>query len=290
MSRNAPQARTSRRNGAPGPAPVAARPDRIAATFARCREAGESALVTYVMAGDPDLATSKAMAVACADGGADLVELGIPFSDPIADGPTIQHAAERALAAGTTTRDVLAVAAHLRARSDVPIALMGYLNPILAHGVERFARDCQAAGVDALIVPDLLPEEAGEIAPALRAHGVRTVFLLAPTSGPARIAQACDAASGFLYFVSVTGVTGARASMPAPIGPQIAAVRARSPVPVVIGFGVSAPEQARALGRLADGVVVGSAIVQRIADGGSRTARAARVKKFVKSLKRALRP
>ncbi len=268
-------------------APPAA--DRIAATFARCRAAGEAALVTYVMSGDPDVATSKAMAVACAEGGADLVELGIPFSDPIADGPTIQHAAERALAAGTTTRDVLAVAAHLRARSQVPIALMGYLNPILAHGVDRFARDCEKAGVDALIVPDLLPEESSEIAPVLAAHGVRTVFLLAPTSGPERIAAAARAASGFLYFVSVTGVTGARKSAPAEIGPHVAAVRAKSPVPVVIGFGVGSPEQAKGMGKLADGVVVGSAIVQRIAQGGTRTERAARVRKFVASLKRALR-
>jgi len=264
--------------------------DRIGATFARCRAAGEAALVTYVMAGDPDLATSKAMAVACAEGGADLVEIGIPFSDPIADGPTIQHAAERALASGTTTRDVLAVAAHLRARSDVPIALMGYLNPILSHGVEAFARDCEKAGVDALIVPDLLPEEAVEIAPVLTARGVRTVFLLAPTSGPERIERAAKAASGFLYFVSVTGVTGARKSAPAEIGPMVAAVREKSPVPVVIGFGVSDPEQARALAPLADGVVVGSAIVQRIAQGGTRAARAARVRKFVASLKRGLKP
>jgi len=267
----------------------AARQDRIAATFARCREAGEAALVTYVMAGDPDVATSKAMAVACAEGGADLIELGIPFSDPIADGPTIQHAAERALAAGTTTHDVLAVAAHLRARSEVPIALMGYLNPILSHGIEAFARDCEKAGVDALIVPDLLPEEAVDVAPVLAARGVRTVFLLAPTSGPERIAAAARAASGFLYFVSVTGVTGARRSAPQEIGPIVAAIRAQSPVPVVIGFGVSTPEQAKALAPLADGVVVGSAIVQRIAGGGARSARAARVKRFVASLKRALR-
>jgi tryptophan synthase alpha chain len=264
-------------------------PDRIAAAFARCREAGETALVTYVMAGDPDVATSKAMVLACAEGGADLVEIGIPFSDPIADGPTIQHAAERALAVGTTTRDVLAVAAHLRGRSDVPIALMGYLNPILAHGVDRFARDCERAGVDALIVPDLLPEESGDVSPLLASRGVRTVFLLAPTSGPERIAGAARAASGFLYFVSVTGVTGARTPAPTDVGPRLAAVRAASDVPVVIGFGVSSPEQAKALGRLADGVVVGSAIVQRIAKGGSRAERAARVRRFVASLKRALR-
>jgi tryptophan synthase alpha chain len=269
--------------------PDAGTPDRIRATFDRCRAAGEAALVTYVMGGDPDLATAKAMALACVEGGADLLELGVPFSDPIADGPTIQHAAERALAAGTTTADVLSIAAAVRARSDVPIALMGYLNPILAHGVERFALDCERAGVDAVIVPDLLPEEAGEIAPALAKGGVRTVFLLAPTSGPARVDAAARAATGFLYFVSVTGVTGARKAAPAEIGPQVAAVRARSAVPVVIGFGVSTPAEARALGGLADGVVVGSAIVKRIAEGGSRTARAERVRRFVGSLKRALR-
>jgi tryptophan synthase alpha chain len=273
----------------PGPAGAAAPADRIRAAFERCRAAGEAALVTYVMGGDPDVATSKAMALACVEGGADLLEIGVPFSDPIADGPTIQHAAERALASGTSTADVLAVAAAVRARCDVPIALMGYLNPILAHGVERFARDCERAGVDALIVPDLLPEEAGEIAPALAARGVRMVFLLAPTSGEERIEAAARAASGFLYFVSVTGVTGATKAVPAEIGERVRAIRERSPVPVVIGFGVSAPDEARALGRLADGVVVGSAIVKRIAEGGSRSARAARVTRFVRSLKRALR-
>ena len=267
----------------------AAAPDRIRAAFARCRARKEAALVTYVMGGDPDVATSRAMALACAEAGADLLEIGFPFSDPVADGPTIQHAAERALAAGTTTAEVLGVAAWVRARSQVPIALMGYLNPLLAHGVDRFARDCARAGVDAVIVPDLLPEEADEVAPALAAHGVRTVFLLAPTSGPVRVAAAVRAATGFVYFVSVLGVTGARKAVPAEIGAQLAGIRSASPVPVVVGFGVSSPEEARGLAKLADGVVVGSAIVQRIAEGGSRAARAARVGRFVRSLKRALR-
>lgn len=268
---------------------TAAPPDRIRAAFQRRRAAGEAALVTYVMGGDPDVASSKAMALACVEGGADLLEIGIPFSDPIADGPTIQHAAERALASGTTTAGVLSVAAAVRARSEVPIALMGYLNPILAHGITRFAGDCEKAGVDALIVPDLLPEEADEIGPVLAAHGVRTVFLLAPTSGPERIEAAARAATGFLYFVSVTGVTGARRALPSEVGSKVAAIRRRSKVPVVVGFGVSTPEQASALGRLADGVVVGSAIVERIAAGGARSARAARVTRFVRSLRSALR-
>ncbi len=262
--------------------------DRIAASFSRCFAAREAALVTYVMAGDPDVATSKAMALACVEGGADLIEIGIPFSDPIADGPTIQKAAERALAAGTRLADVLEVAAAVRARSDVPIALMGYLNPVHSRGLDRFVDDCVRAGVDALIIPDLLPEEAGELLSLATPRGLKVVFLVAPTSGPDRIEAAAHAATGFLYFVSVTGVTGARKALPTEIGPQVAAVRAASKVPVVIGFGVSTPEQARSLGGLADGVVVGSAIVNRIAEGGSRKARADRVRKFVKSLKKAL--
>jgi tryptophan synthase alpha chain len=263
--------------------------DRIAAAFSRCFARREPALVTYVMAGDPDVASSKAMALACVEGGADLIELGIPFSDPIADGPTIQKAAERALASGTKLADVLEVARAVRAKSEVPIALMGYLNPVHSRGLARFVDDCVGAGVDALIIPDLLPEEAGELLSLATPRGLKVVFLVAPTSGPDRIQAAARAATGFLYFVSVTGVTGARKALPKAIGAQVAAVRAASKVPVVIGFGVSDPEQARALGRLADGVVVGSAIVNRIAEGGSRKARAERVRRFVASLKRAQR-
>ena len=272
----------------PSPGPTAV--DRLQTAFDRCRAARESALVTYVMAGDPDPATSLAMALACVAGGADLLELGVPFSDPIADGPTIQAAAQRALARKTTLDDVLDIAAKVRARSQIPIALMGYLNPMIARGVDRLVQGCRTAGVDALIVPDLLPEEAGALAAAAAPAGVKLVYLLAPTSNPARVEAAARAATGFLYFVSVTGVTGARATLPAEIGPMVAAIRKATPLPVVIGFGVSSPEQARTLGALADGVVVGSAIVNRIAEGGTRAARAERVTRFVRSLKRALRP
>jgi tryptophan synthase alpha chain len=262
--------------------------DRIAATFAACRAEGRAALVTYVMGGDPDLATARAMALACAEGGADLLEIGIPFSDPIADGPTIQLAAERALASGTTVGGVLRMAAEVRKRSPVPIALMGYVNPILAYGEERFLDDAAAAGVDALILPDLPPEEAEGLGAAARARGLALVFLLAPTSTPSRRRAACAAAAGFLYFVSVTGVTGARRELTADLPALLDAVRAESPVPVVVGFGVSGPDQARALGGMADGVVVGSAIVQRIARGGSRAVRVGRVRRFVATLARAL--
>jgi tryptophan synthase alpha chain len=263
--------------------------DRLRAAFDRCKAAGESALVTYVMGGDPDPSTSLAMAMACVAGGADVLELGVPFSDPIADGPTIQAAAQRALARGTTLDDVLDVAARVRARSPIPIALMGYLNPMIARGVDKLMAGCMKAGVDALIIPDLPPEEAGVLADAAAAAGVKLVYLLAPTSNPKRVEAAARAATGFVYFVSVTGVTGARRELPPEIGPMVASIRKATPLPVVIGFGVSTAEQAKAMGKLADGVVVGSAIVNRIAEGGARAARVERVTRFVRSLKRALR-
>ncbi len=263
--------------------------ERLQRAFARCRAEGRAALVTYVMGGDPDLAGSRAMALACVEGGADLLELGVPFSDPIADGPTIQAAAERALAAGTTVAGVLRVAAAVRrAAPELPIALMGYVNPILSHGEERFLAEAARAGVDALILPDLPPEEAVGMRARALAHGIALVFLLAPTSTPARRRAACAAAGGFLYFVSVTGVTGARRELPAELPALLAEVRRESPVPVVVGFGVSEPAQARRLAALADGVVVGSAVVQRVAAAGSRAARAGRVRRFVASLRRAL--
>jgi tryptophan synthase alpha chain len=268
---------------------VSSPPDRLRDAFGRAAADGRAALVTYVMAGDPDLATSRDMALACAEGGADVLEIGMPFSDPIADGRTIQAAGERSLRAGTTVEGCLRVAAEVRRRTDAAIALMGYVNPVLALGEERFLDGCARSGVDAVILPDLPPEEAGAFRATAAARGVKLVFLLAPTSTPARVAAACDAATGFVYFVSVTGVTGARASLPADLGSRVKAVRARSPVPVVVGFGVGTPAQARAVGRIADGVVVGSAIVERIARGGSRRERAARVRRFVASLARALR-
>jgi tryptophan synthase alpha chain len=246
------------------------------------------ALVTYVMAGDPDLATSRAMALACVEGGADVVELGMPFSDPIADGLTLQQAAERALAKGTRVEDCLELAAQLRRRVDTPLVLMGYVNPVLTYGERRFFRECRSAGVDAVILPDVPPEEASELRTLAGDAGVGTVFLLAPTSTPERQRAAAEASTGFVYFVSVTGVTGARRSIPKTLANQVREVRRLSPVPVVVGFGIGDPAQARAVARYADGVVVGSAIVSRVAQGGTRATRANRVRAFVRSLKRAL--
>ncbi len=263
---------------------------RVAAAFAACRARGAPALVTYFMGGDPDLAISREMALACVRGGADLLEIGVPFSDPVADGPTIQAAGERALASGTTLEACLGLAAEVRRETATPIVLMGYVNPVLALGEARFLDGCARSGVDAVILADLPPEEAGDLGRLAGERGVATVFLLAPTSTQARLAAACAAATGFVYFVSVTGVTGVRKALPEELAGQLARVRAASPVPVVVGFGVSTPEQARALGPLADGVVVGSAIVERIAAGGPRRERSARVTRFVRSLGRAMRP
>lgn len=264
--------------------------DRIGATFARCRAQGRAALVTYVMAGDPNWNTSKAVALACLEGGADILELGFPFSDPIADGPTLQRAAERALASGTTLARCLDLAAALRAKTAVPLVLMGYLNPVLAMGVETFFARCAQSGVDGVILPDLPPEEAGELLASAHRHGVRTIFLLAPTSTDDRCARVFSAASGFVYYVSVTGVTGARTQLPRDLGARLDSLRRESPVPVVVGFGISKPEQARTLAAHADGVVVGSAIVSRAAQGKSVSERARAVRHFVGALAAALRP
>jgi tryptophan synthase alpha chain len=260
-------------------------PQRIRDAFAAASEERRAALVTYVMAGDPDLKGSLNMAMACVEAGADVLELGMPFSDPIADGPTLQRAAERSIAAGTQVEDVLALAKQIRARSALPIVLMGYFNPVLSFGQERFLAGCARAGVDAVLFPDLPPEEAGELTRLADARGVGTVFLVAPTSTQERQERACQAASAYVYVVSVTGVTGARKALPKEVVPLLKDVRTRSKVPVVVGFGVGSRQQAAALAPHADGVVVGSAIVSQVAGGGSIAARKRRVRELVHSLK-----
>jgi tryptophan synthase alpha chain len=257
--------------------------DRIRKAFGGARR---PALVTYLMGGDPDLATSLDLALACARGGADLIELGMPFSDPIADGPVIQRASERALKSGATAAGVLELAAQLRRRlPELPVALMGYLNPALAMGLDPFLARCAEAGVDAVILPDLPVEESADLRALAEKRRVGTVFLIAPTSTPARAQAALDASTAFAYFVSVTGVTGARAALPEETAARLDALRRPSGPPVVVGFGVSTAEQVRALGAHADGVVVGSAIVSRIAEPGTAAERTARVESFVRSLR-----
>jgi tryptophan synthase alpha chain len=222
------------------------------------------------------------------EGGADILEIGVPFSDPIADGPTIQRASERALSAGMTLRQCLELAGELRSSCETPIALMGYLNPVLAYGQREFFEECARHGVDAVIFPDLPPEEAQELCSLALANRVGMVFLLAPTSTPERLEAAFKAATAFVYFVSVTGVTGARAELPAELSTRLDLVRAESPVPLVVGFGISTPKQVKALAPHVDGVVVGSAIVSQIAKPGTIRERTARVKRLVTSLSSAL--
>ncbi|MFQ5877613.1 MAG: tryptophan synthase subunit alpha [Acidobacteriota bacterium] len=257
---------------------------RLAAAFARATAEGRPALIPYITAGDPDLESTADLVRALARGGADVVELGVPFSDPIADGPVNQRAAERALRNGVSLRSVLAVAARLRREGTPPIVLFTYYNPIHRMGLEAFARAAAEAGVDGVLVTDLPPEEAGDLQAHLEPAGVALIFLLAPTSTPERVETACRRGRGFLYFISRTGVTGARDELPRELEEQVGAVRARSRLPVAVGFGISSREQVRAVSRFADGAVVGSALVGLVERAGPAPDRAARVEAFCREL------
>lgn len=243
--------------------------NRIDRQFETARAAGRPSLIVYLCAGDPDLAATERLVPALAAAGADIIELGVPFSDPLADGPTIQAAAERALRSGTTLAGILAMVGRLRAHGcEVPLVLMGYMNPIVRMGVDAFVARSAEVGVDGFIVPDLPLEEADPLGDAAAARGLALVLLAAPTTPPERLRRIGQKTRGFLYFVSITGVTGARAALPADLPTRLDAVRAASAAPVAIGFGISAPEQARALAEHADAVVVGSALVAEIARAG----------------------
>jgi tryptophan synthase alpha chain len=262
---------------------------RLADRFRLLRARGEKALIPFVTAGDPDLATTEALVPALALAGADAIELGVPFSDPMAEGPTIQRASERALRSGASLRKVLQLVGRLRPRVDIPIVLMGYANNLLAMGEEEFAAAAAEVGVDGLIAVDLPPEEGERLHAALRARGVDPVLLAAPTTRPERLEMLAKRTAGFLYFVSLTGTTGARRELSQTIEKEVRAVRAVSDVPVCVGFGVSTPEQAARVAAFADGVVVGSAIVDRIERAGSRDAAVADAAAFVEELKRPLK-
>jgi tryptophan synthase alpha chain len=235
---------------------------RIEAKFAELKGRGETALVTFVTAGDPDLATTEEIVLQLERSGCDLVELGVPFSDPMADGPTIQLSSERALASGTTLPGILELVRRLRTRTQVPIVLMGYFNPIFIYGAERFAVDAAAAGVDGLLVVDLPPEEAAELKGATDQAGLDLIFLLTPTSDSSRVEAVSRLGRGFIYYVSVAGVTGARAEVADTLAARVTSVRSELNLPLVVGFGISDPSQAAQVAKVADGVVVGSALVK----------------------------
>lgn len=242
------------------------------------------ALVTFVTGGDGDTA---AILDALVDGGADVIELGMPFTDPMADGPAIQEANLRSLGKGTTTADIFAIAAAFRARHpETPLVLMGYANPMAIRGADWFAAECAQAGVDGVICVDLPPEEDGELGPALRGSGVSLIRLTTPTSDAARLPAILDGSSGFLYYVSVAGITGKQQAAQASIEDAVARLKAATDLPVAVGFGVRTPEQAAAIARVADGVVVGSAIVELIGQHGANAA--APVRNYVASLKAAV--
>jgi tryptophan synthase alpha chain len=224
------------------------------------------AFIPYIMAGDPSLGRTKELVAVLEACGADIIELGVPFSDPLADGPTIQKAAQRALSGGVTLGSVIGLVGEIRAGSQVPIILMTYYNLIFRYGEERFVNDASAAGVDGLIVPDLPPDEAGDLIRYSRRKRFDTIFLLAPTSTEERIRRVARASSGFIYYVSITGITGSRLSLDSSIESHIAKIREKSRKPVAVGFGISTPGEASDVARLADGVIVGSSIVKRIGD------------------------
>jgi tryptophan synthase alpha chain len=266
--------------------------DRLAARFAACAAEGRAALVTFVTAGDPDLATSAGILAALPAAGADIIELGMPFTDPMADGPAIQAGNLRSLGHGTRLKDVLAMVRAFRDQDDAtPIILMGYFNPILSHGPAQFAADARTAGIDGCIVVDLPPEEADELAPALGEQGLHLVRLATPTTDAARLPAVLSGASGFLYYVAVAGVTGANSAAAADIAAAVGRLKAATSLPIAVGFGVRTPEQAAAVAVHADAVVVGSALVDAI--GAAAEARAndipARIATQVSALAAAIR-
>ena len=261
---------------------------RLADTFTSLRKAGRKALVTFITAGDPHLDVTEALIPALAASGADVIELGVPFSDPMADGPTIQLSSERALGSGTTLSGILTMVKSVRRQTQVPIVLMGYFNPILAYGLERFAVDAAAAGVDGVLLVDLPPEEAGQFKVCADRQGLDIIFLLTPTSDAGRIETVARRARGFIYYVSVTGVTGVRSGVEESVFSNVAAIRERTSVPVVVGFGIASPEQAASVAASgADGVVVGSAIVKLFEQHQGEALRDA-VTAFVGSLRGAI--
>src|SRR5216683_2812785 len=247
-------------------------------------------LVAYLTCGDPDLATSRDIALATIEAGADVIELGVPFSDPIADGPVIQRAAMRARERGTSVARVLETVATLRAETPVPVVLLTYYNPVLAFGLKAFARTAADAGADGVIVADLPLEEAGPFSAEAEAAGLDLVHLVAPTSTPGRVRLIARRSRGFIYVVSLTGVTGERRELPPDLATQIRTLRLVTTKPVCIGFGISTPAQVAAIGRLADGAIVGSAIVRLVEERAGSPTLVGDVGTFIAELKAPLRP
>lgn len=243
-------------------------PDRLAARFTKLRAEGRAGLVTFVTAGDPDFATSLTLVKGLHKAGADVIELGMPFTDPMADGPAIQAASLRALKAGGSMKKTLELVRRFReSDGETPIVLMGYFNPIYRYGIDRFVQDARAAGADGLIVVDLPPEEDTELRGPARTAGLHMIRLATPTTDAARLPKVLAHSSGFLYYVAIAGITGTKSADAADIERAVARIRASTTIPIAVGFGIRTPEQAAAIGRFADAAVVGTAVVSKIAEG-----------------------
>ena len=254
---------------------------RIDDTFARLKAAQKKAFVSYIMAGDPDVATSLAVMQGLPAAGVDIIELGMPFTDPMADGATIQRAGQRALDAGMTLDKTLQMVRDFRAVDKAtPIVLMGYYNPIYSRGVERFLVQANEAGIDGLIIVDLPPEEDAELCLPAQAAGLNFIRLATPTTDAKRLPKVLTNTSGFVYYVSITGITGAAAARLSDVAPEVARIKASTALPVIVGFGITTPEAAQGIASVADGCVVGSAIIKQIADGRPVT----EILAFVKTL------
>lgn len=260
---------------------------RIGRRFEELARRSELGLVAYLTAGDPSLAATEEIVLRAANAGADVIELGIPFSDPVADGPTIQRASERALRAGTSLAKVIQLVATIRKQSEVPLMLFGYFNPILQMGLAEFSRRAAAAGADGVLVTDMIPEESDEYRSAMQANGLDTVFLVAPTSTDERLRRIAEVSTGFLYVISRTGVTGAKDSLPEELPAMVRRVRKFTSLPIAVGFGISVPAQVTVLGGIADAVVVGSSLVAEVEKASSASEAAAAVAARVRILKEA---
>lgn len=263
--------------------------NRIDQKFKELRQADKKAFIAFITAGDPDLRTTEELVPALEKAGADIIELGVPFSDPLADGPTIQNASYRSLLKGTTLKKILAAVKRIRRHSSVPIALMTYYNPVFHFGEKAFVEQAKAAGVDGVIIPDLPLEEAGVLRKFAMKADLSTIFFVAPTTTTDRLKPVVKAATGFIYYVSVAGVTGARKAVASEIALKIKRVKALTDKPVCVGFGVSTPQEARAVARVADGVIVGSAIVKEIHKNAASANLASRVEAFVAALVKAVK-
>jgi tryptophan synthase alpha chain len=265
------------------------RSGRIQRKFRSLAEAGELGLIAYITAGDPSLEASAKIVVAAAEAGADTIELGVPFSDPVADGPVIQRASERALRGGTTLAGVLELVCNLRAHTDVPLVLFSYFNPILQMGLQGFAESAASAGADGVLITDLTPEEADEYRATVQAQGLDTIFLAAPTSTDERLARIAAASTGFLYLVSRTGVTGEREALPEGLPALVRRIRNFTSLPIAVGFGISLPSHVSVLGGIADAAVVGSALMAEVENADSVDAAVSAVASRVRALKNAAR-